>query len=85
MEADAISLTVFFQEPFWIGVFERVEDGGSRYPTSLREESKNPAVRARIAGFLRWGHASASTVMTAASGAFLPMEAMPFLALALAL
>ena len=27
MEADAISLTVFFQEPFWIGVFERVENG----------------------------------------------------------
>ena len=27
METDAISLTVFFQAPFWIGVFERVEDG----------------------------------------------------------
>lgn len=28
MDTDTISLTVFFQEPFWIGVFERVENGG---------------------------------------------------------
>ena len=28
MEADTLSLTVFFREPFWIGVFERVEGGG---------------------------------------------------------
>ena len=27
MDTNAISLTVFFQEPFWIGVFERVENG----------------------------------------------------------
>ena len=27
MDINAISLTVFFQEPFWIGVFERVESG----------------------------------------------------------
>lgn len=27
MDSNAISLTVFFQEPFWIGVFERVENG----------------------------------------------------------
>ena len=27
MNTNAISLTVFFQEPFWIGVFERVENG----------------------------------------------------------
>ena len=27
MDTNAISLTVFFQEPFWIGVFERVESG----------------------------------------------------------
>ncbi len=27
MDTDAVSLTVFFQEPFWIGVFERVESG----------------------------------------------------------
>ncbi len=26
-DAVAVALTVFFQEPFWIGVFERVEDG----------------------------------------------------------
>ena len=26
-DAAAVALTVFFQEPFWIGVFERVEDG----------------------------------------------------------
>ena len=28
MEPDAISLTVFFQDPFWVGVFERVENHG---------------------------------------------------------
>lgn len=27
MDTDAISLIVFFEEPFWIGVFERVESG----------------------------------------------------------
>ena len=27
METNAISLIVFFQDPFWIGVFERVENG----------------------------------------------------------
>ena len=27
MDTNAISLTVFFQEPCWIGVFERVENG----------------------------------------------------------
>ena len=26
-DAVAVALTVFFQEPFWIGVFERVESG----------------------------------------------------------
>lgn len=25
---NAVSLTVFFEDPFWVGVFERVEDGG---------------------------------------------------------
>ena len=23
----SVKLTVFFEEPFWIGVFERIEDG----------------------------------------------------------
>ena len=27
MDTNAISFTVFFREPFWIGVFERVESG----------------------------------------------------------
>ena len=27
MDTNAISITVFFQEPFWIGVFKRVESG----------------------------------------------------------
>ena len=27
MDTNAIRFTVFFQEPFWIGVFERVESG----------------------------------------------------------
>ena len=27
-DAVAVALTVFFQDPFWIGVFERVENGG---------------------------------------------------------
>ena len=28
IDAAAVTLTVFFQEPFWVGVFERVENGG---------------------------------------------------------
>ena len=28
MDSNVISLIVFFQEPFWVGVFERVENGG---------------------------------------------------------
>ena len=28
IDAATVTLTVFFQEPFWIGVFERVENGG---------------------------------------------------------
>ena len=54
METDAISLTVFFQEPFWIGVFERVEDGrlSACKVTFSAEEKKrfcrmNPAPRSR--------------------------------------
>lgn len=27
MDETAISLTVFFEEPFWVGVFERMADG----------------------------------------------------------
>ena len=27
MDVAGIQLTVFFQEPFWVGVFERMEDG----------------------------------------------------------
>ena len=27
MDTNAISFTVFFREPFWIGIFERVESG----------------------------------------------------------
>lgn len=27
MDRDSAGLTVFFEEPFWVGVFERIEDG----------------------------------------------------------
>ena len=27
MDKGKVGLTVFFEEPFWVGVFERVEDG----------------------------------------------------------
>jgi len=40
-----IKLTVFFKEPFWVGVFERVDDG----MIEIREEKKvNPKRLRRI-------------------------------------
>lgn len=27
MSRDSVSLTVFFEDPFWVGVFERIENG----------------------------------------------------------
>ena len=27
MDKASVKLTVYFEEPFWIGVFERIEDG----------------------------------------------------------
>lgn len=35
-------LTVYFEDPFWIGVFERVEEGRLAVDTVVKEIKRNP-------------------------------------------
>ena len=43
------SLTVFFEEPFWVGVFERIEDGKLSVEIETRQAADNPKRRLRNA------------------------------------
>ena len=38
-----LTLTVYFDDPFWVGVFERMEDGKSREVFVFADTNGNPA------------------------------------------
>lgn len=52
-DANKGSLTVFFEEPFWIGVFERIEDrklSACKVTFGARDEGRTPANQPRGTG-----------------------------------